>query len=116
MNGIGNDNVGRLLGCLMQVVLVVRGLSLADGVGVVLGLVGPICCLGWGRVFVTLYMAVLRIRGVTFSWLYCISVGSFDLLSQKKQKKYKLLNAHTSHADYMYNNAHRRVLLKKSKK
>ena len=51
------------------------GLSLAGGVGVVLGLVGPVGCLWWVYVDVTFYTAVFRVRGAlppldvgTFSW------------------------------------------------
>ena len=66
-------------------------MSLASGVGVVLGLVGSMGRPWWGSVVVDFYMVVFRVRGAlpplgmgAFSLvLIHFGVGSVGLLSQK---------------------------------
>jgi hypothetical protein len=69
------------------------GLSLASGVGVVLGLVGPVGCPWWGLVVVTLYVAVFHLWGThlplewaRFLWfLFILALVVLAFYLKKKQ-------------------------------
>lgn len=88
LSGIRKSNVVRFLSLPLWAVLVVWRLSLANGVGMVIGVVGPV--LGRGR-FLVLFMwrcfasEVSRLPSV---WAYFLGFNSFgiglvDLLSQE---------------------------------
>lgn len=75
LSGIEKGNVDKWSNPPSRVIMVVWGLSLAGGVGVVLGPGGPVGCPWWWSVVGFFNVTVLRARGAppllgksTFSW------------------------------------------------
>ena len=95
LSGTGNNNVGRMSNSMVRVAFVVRGLSLAGGVGVVLGSVGPggLSLVGPGAG--SLDVAVFHVQGAPpnpeagpFSWflIHWHWLG-WPFVSKKKSKE-----------------------------